>query len=75
MTLEQIGRIVVAFGVALALIGGLLWIGGRYLGLGRLPGDIRIERPNFILHFPIVTCIVISIILTALLWLIALRHR
>jgi hypothetical protein len=46
----------------------LLWeIGGKYLGLGRLPGDISVDRGNFKFYFPIVTCIVLSILLTLLL--------
>ena len=67
MTLEQIGKIILVSAGALAIIGIILWLGGRYLGLGRLPGDLRVERPGFAFYFPIVTCILVSIILTALL--------
>jgi len=75
MTLEQIGKMILVLAGALAVIGVVLWLGGRYLGLGRLPGDLRIERPGFAFYFPIVTCILISLLLTALLWLIALLRR
>jgi len=67
MTLEQIGKIILVSAGALAIIGIILWLGGRYLGRGRLPGDLRVERPGFAFYFPIVTCILVSIILTALL--------
>jgi hypothetical protein len=50
---------------------GLIWVLASGLPhLGRLPGDIVIERPNSRIYFPIVTCIVISVVLTLLTWLI-----
>ena len=53
---------------ALLLAAGLLWpVLSRYLG--RLPGDIVVRKPGFTFVFPIVTCIVISVVLTLLLWL------
>jgi hypothetical protein len=60
---------------ALILIGvvivaaGLLWPWLSKLGLGRLPGDIRIETENGMFYFPIVTCLIISVVLSLLLWL------
>ena len=50
-------------GLALAAVGAVIWLGKGF----RLPGDIYIERGNFSFGFPIVTCIVISIVLTVLL--------
>jgi hypothetical protein len=47
----------------------VLWKTGGLGGLGRLPGDISVQRPGFSFYFPITTCIVISIILTLLMWL------
>ncbi|CDX11287.1 conserved hypothetical protein [Mesorhizobium sp. ORS 3324] len=61
-TLIVIGLIIVAT--------GLLWPWVTRIGLGRLPGDIVIERENFRLYFPITTGILISIVLSAILWLI-----
>lgn len=58
------------FGIFLVLIGGLLLLGGRLFGLGRLPGDIFLQRGNFSFYFPVVTCIVLSILLTIILNLI-----
>ena len=62
-------RWLVAIGVVLVLI-GLLWPLLSKLGLGRLPGDIVIERGNFRFYFPIVTCLIVSIILSLFLWLL-----
>jgi hypothetical protein len=49
---------------------GLLWPLLSKLGLGRLPGDIVIERGNVRFYFPIVTCLIISIVLSFFLWLL-----
>jgi Protein of unknown function (DUF2905) len=52
------------------LVAGLLWPWLSKLGLGRLPGDIVVERENFRLYFPITTSILISLALSLLLWLL-----
>jgi hypothetical protein len=52
------------FGIVIALVGLALWSGSGAGWLGRLPGDIRIERGNSAFYFPIVTCIIISIVLS-----------
>ena len=62
-------RWLVAIGLVLALI-GLLWPLLSKLGLGRLPGDIVIERGNFRFYFPIVTCLIVSIVLSFFFWLL-----
>ena len=62
--MQDIGRFLVIIGVVVAIIGLLMWTGFMPKWLGRLPGDIRVERGSFSLYFPIVTCIVISVILT-----------
>lgn len=54
---------------AVLLAAGLLWPWLSKLGLGRLPGDIRIETESGGFYFPIVTCLVISVILSIVLWL------
>jgi hypothetical protein len=51
------------------LFAGLLWPLLSKLGLGRLPGDIRIEREGFNFYFPITTSLVVSIVLSVLIWL------
>lgn len=62
-------RILITLGIVL-LIAGLLWPILGKLGLGKLPGDIVIRRDPFNFYFPITTCILISIALTGLFWLI-----
>lgn len=61
-------RFLVMLGLVL-LVAGLAWPWLARLGLGRLPGDIRIERDGFSLFFPVTTSIVISLVLTLLVWL------
>lgn len=62
-------RVLIVVGLLLVLA-GVLWPWIARLGLGRLPGDIVIERGSFTFYFPIVTSIVVSIVLTLVLWLI-----
>ena len=62
-------RILIAVG-AVILLTGLLWPWLSKLGLGRLPGDIRIETESGGFYFPIVTCIAISIVISLVLWFI-----
>jgi len=59
----------VMVGLVTAVIGALLWAGVGKSWLGRLPGDIHYTRCNFRFHFPIVTCILVSAVLTLILWL------
>lgn len=65
--MRELGRMLAIFGGALMLIGIALWAGFGTGWLGRLPGDIRIERGNTAFYFPIVTCILVSIALTLLM--------
>jgi hypothetical protein len=65
--MSEFGRFLVVIGVVIVLIGLIFWSGLAPKWLGRLPGDIRIERGNSVLYFPIVTCIVISIVLSLIL--------
>ena len=61
-------RILITIGIVLVLL-GLLWPWVQKLGLFRLPGDIVIERDNFRLYIPITSAILISIVLSIVLWL------
>jgi hypothetical protein len=61
-------RWLITIGLVLVVV-GLLWPWLRDLGLGRLPGDIVIERGNVHVYFPIATCIIISVVLSLILWL------
>jgi len=64
-----ISRLLIIFGLALVAV-GILWPLIAKLGLGRLPGDIVIERENFRLYVPIATSLLISAVLTLVLWLL-----
>jgi len=69
--MTHFGKILVIAGIVLIIIGLILWIGGSRLGwLGHLPGDIRIERENFRFYFPVTTMILISILLSFILWIL-----
>lgn len=62
----DMGKLLTIIGVVLLILGGLLIIGEK-LGFGKLPGDIFIKKGNFTFFFPIISCIIISIILTIVL--------
>jgi hypothetical protein len=65
--MRELGKFVVIIGVITTLVGLVIWSGVAPKWLGRLPGDIRIERDHSAFYFPIVTCIVLSIVLSLLL--------
>jgi Protein of unknown function (DUF2905) len=65
--MEGVGRLLILFGIVALVVGvGLLYL-PRISWLGRLPGDITVEREGFTFYFPLATSIVISIVLTLLL--------
>jgi hypothetical protein len=64
---RELGKFVVVIGVVVTLVGLVMWSGFAPKWLGRLPGDIRIERGHSAFYFPIVTCIILSIVLSLLL--------
>ncbi|PLX79901.1 MAG: DUF2905 domain-containing protein [Desulfuromonas sp.] len=63
------GKFLMIAGVFLTLIGAFLYFGGKIPFLGRLPGDIRIEKENVSFFFPLGTCLLISALLSLLAWL------
>jgi hypothetical protein len=68
MKMENIARFLVIGGIVLILIGGGVYLAAKFgIPFGRLPGDIRIEGKNGSFYFPVVSCIVISILLTIIL--------
>lgn len=70
--MNPIAKFLIIGGVVLVVI-GLLWqLGGRFLPLGKLPGDIVVEKENFRFYFPVVTCIVISILFSVIGYLFRL---
>ncbi|HEX5400039.1 MAG TPA: DUF2905 domain-containing protein [Verrucomicrobiae bacterium] len=67
--MNDLGKLLVIVGLVIAAIGALMWSGVGKGWLGRLPGDVNYSKGDFSFHFPIVTCLIISVILTLLLWL------
>jgi hypothetical protein len=65
--MPELGKLFVVAGVVLAVLGLALWSGVGSGWLGRLPGDIRIERGNSAFYFPMVTCIVVSNVLSVVM--------
>lgn len=65
-----IGKSLIIIGLIIAAIGVILTFAGKIPWLGRLPGDIYIKRENFTFYFPLATSILISIILSLILWLL-----
>ena len=68
-----LGKLLIVFGVVLVLLGGLLLAVGKIPFIGRLPGDIYIQKDNFTFYFPLATSLLISILLTLLFSLFSRR--
>lgn len=69
--MEAIGKLIVAVGGMLVLVGLCLWLFSDQLGwVGKLPGDIRIERPGFSFYMPIATMLLFSFGLSFIIWVI-----
>ena len=67
--MNTIPKLLILAGIALIVI-GFIWAGlGKFINLGRLPGDIAVEKGNVKFYFPIVTCIVISVVLSLLAYI------
>ncbi|MBI4687245.1 MAG: DUF2905 domain-containing protein [Nitrospirae bacterium] len=71
--MQNLGRLLIITGAIIIVIGGLLMLSGRMPWIGKLPGDIIIQRKNFKFYFPLATSIILSIILTLIFWLISRR--
>ena len=69
----SIGKVLIFAGIALILIGALVTFSGKMPWLGKLPGDISIQKNGFSLYFPITTSIIISVVLSLILILIRKR--
>lgn len=65
--MAEMGKMLIVLGALLVIIGALLSLGGKLSWLGRLPGDIVIQRDNFTFYFPLATSIVVSVVLSLLL--------
>jgi hypothetical protein len=71
--LQSTGKMLLIFGAVFLAVGGLLLLAGRLPWLGRLPGDLVVQRKNFTFYFPLATSILLSILLSIVLWLIGRR--
>jgi hypothetical protein len=65
--MQEFGKLLTIFGGLILLLGLVLWSGFGAGWIGRLPGDIRIEREHSAFYFPIVTCVIISILVSVIL--------
>ena len=73
---RELGKWLVLLGLIVAAVGGLFLVGGRLpFRLGRLPGDIAIQGRRSSFYFPIVTCILLSVVLTLVMWIISAFRR
>ena len=68
------GKTLILLGILLIVIGTFFTLGGKIPWLGRLPGDIVVHKKNFTLYFPVTTCILLSIILSVILFLL-FKHK
>jgi Protein of unknown function (DUF2905) len=75
--MRDLGKLLLGWGVVMVCLGLILLVAGNFSGrlpwLGRLPGDIHIQRGNWSLYFPLATCLVVSIVLTLLFSLFGRR--
>ena len=71
--MSDVGKLLIVFGLLIGVVGVLLVLAGRLPWIGRLPGDIYIQRGNWTFYFPLATSLVVSIVLTLIFWLIGRR--
>lgn len=67
--MNELGKLLFVTGIVLAVVGLLLWSGFGKGWLGRLPGDIHVSRGSFSFYFPLITCLLMSVLVTLILWL------
>jgi hypothetical protein len=73
--MRDLGKFILIIGVIATVVGLVMWSGFAPKWLGRLPGDIRIDREHSVFYFPVVTCIILSVILSLLLSLFSIFRR
>jgi ABC-type antimicrobial peptide transport system permease subunit len=71
---QQIGKLILLFGLIIAAVGIIIILLG-HIGLFKLPGDLQLSGKNWKVYIPLASCIIISIILTLILWLISYLSR
>lgn len=68
--MNELGKSIIFIGILLIIVGVMMTMAGKIPGVGKLPGDIMIKKENFSFYFPITTCILLSIILSAVMYLL-----
>jgi hypothetical protein len=68
-----LGKALIVVGLAIAVVGAVILVAGRIPWLGRLPGDIHVERGHWSFYFPLTTSILVSLLLSLVLYLIGRR--
>jgi hypothetical protein len=71
--MPDIGKLLIAFGLLIAGVGVVLVLAGRVPWIGRLPGDIHLQRGNWTFYFPLATSLLVSAVLTLIVWLLGRR--
>jgi uncharacterized protein HemY len=71
--IHHLGKLLIVLGVIVIAVGGLLLFSGKIPWIGRLPGDILIQKKNYTFYFPLATSIIISVIITLVFWLLGRR--
>jgi Protein of unknown function (DUF2905) len=71
--IQHLGKLLIILGVIITTVGGLLLFSGKIPYIGKLPGDILIQKKNYTIYFPLATSIIISLIITLIFWLIGRR--
>jgi len=67
--MPSLGKSLIVLGLIITLVGVFFTLAGRIPWLGRLPGDIYVKRENFTFYFPLATSIIVSVVLSFILWL------
>ena len=70
---QLIGRYLIVIGLVMIVAGGIFLLAGKVPWLGKLPGDILVKRENFTFYFPITTCILASLVLSLIFFLLFRR--
>jgi hypothetical protein len=68
--MSEIGKLLLVLGLIIAAVGAVLLLAGRVPWVGRLPGDIHVQRGNWTFYFPLATSLLLSVVLTVVLWLL-----
>ena len=73
MNLDDLGKVLIGFGLLIVLLGVVLVVAGRVPWLGRLPGDIYVRRGNWAFYFPLATSLIVSALVTLVFWILNRR--